>query len=114
MTQNKRIEVFSCEQYNDAWPPIDLVDFSAWLEGHLQSIPTEFRESATITFDAQIGYDGPYIDLEIAYRRPETKEETEERERSERHRESLIESVERKELNRLQEKYTDQTRQDSE
>ena len=54
-----------------------------WLQGEVNKIPTQYRSHATISFDAGVISDYGDVEREIslAWSRPATKDEIEERER---------------------------------
>jgi hypothetical protein len=74
---NKTITVFDMERYEGEWPPSEARACLDWLAAKIESIPAEFRKSATIEFDSASGYEGcHYAQIKIEYTRPETAEET--------------------------------------
>ena len=78
--QTKTVTIVEAEQYDDGFPPTTLLDFNAWLQAHIASIPPEYRSRAEILFDSRESYgDAIYVTVCISYERPETPEELAER-----------------------------------
>lgn len=77
----KRIEHFKDTQYGSDWPNEKLTKAVGWFQKQLNSIPVDFRDSATLDIDTE--FDG-YSDyktacIRIIYYRPETIDEYNER-----------------------------------
>lgn len=84
--QTKTVTIVEAEQYDDGFPPTTLLDFNAWLQAHIASIPLEYRSRAEILFDSRESYgDAIYVTVCISYERPETPEELAERIQGSRH-----------------------------
>ena len=82
----KTVTVVAAEQYDEGFPPTNLLAFTKWLETHLASIPPEYRGGAEIVFDHVESYgDSVYVTVHIFYERPETQEEAAERAACSRH-----------------------------
>ena len=73
--ERKKVTVFSAESGNNGWLPENFQQAIAWLQEKFDSIPAEYRETATIEIDSGTYYDSTYSSLEIEYFRPETDEE---------------------------------------
>ena len=98
---NIMIEVFNKQRYDCDWPPRGAVEFIAWFEEKINSIPEEFRRAAIVDLGAVESYDNSYYaTIEIYYCRPETKEE--ERIRADKEQE-YAKSLREKELKQLKE-----------
>jgi hypothetical protein len=70
------VTLADAEQYDDGFPPSSAMEFMAWLKGHLDSIPEEFRASAELEIDSNSGYeDSHYAHVVLSYQRPATAEE---------------------------------------
>jgi hypothetical protein len=76
---NKKVIIYDIDRPNDQYPPENLGELIAWLYKKLQSIPIEFRDSATVEMGATESYGCPDLSYEISYEEPETDEETESR-----------------------------------
>jgi hypothetical protein len=75
-----RVTVFDQEQYDGDWPHDDALACLGWFQSKVDKIPAEYRDSATIEIDSRSGYEGShYARIRICYWRPETPEETAER-----------------------------------
>ena len=82
----KTVKVLDTEQYEADFPPDNLVALNEWLQGHLASIPPEYRGGAEISFGYSESYgDSIYVTVNISYERPETPEEVAERVARSRH-----------------------------
>lgn len=79
--QTITVQVFQAEQCDESFPrDLTVVEFIKWLEGHLASIPEEFRQSATVEIGSFSSWeDSHYAEIEISYTRPETDEEVRQR-----------------------------------
>jgi len=74
--QTITVSLFSKEQYDSEWIPEKLSDAIAWLNGFLEQVPPEWRNSATIGVGSVGSYeDSHYAQIGIDYERPETDEE---------------------------------------
>jgi hypothetical protein len=81
------VRVFRQERYDGDWLPEKLSDAIAWLQGMLDSVPAEYRDSAKIEIDSVSSWeDSHYASIEISYRRPPTQAEITERKAKEAER----------------------------
>ncbi len=73
----KRIGLVSETGYsmNDLGLPENLVEFSAWVQGLLDQIPEQYRNSAEITLYTERDFDSAVICMNVFYEREETPEE---------------------------------------
>lgn len=82
----KTVKVLDTEQYEADFPPDNLVALNEWLQGHLASIPPEYRGGAEICFGYREDHgDSIWVTVSISYERPETPEEVAERVAGSRH-----------------------------
>ena len=97
---------FDKEKFDGEWPPVDAERTVAWFQEKLESIPAEFRHTAKIEFESASGYEGDhYARIVITYMRPETAQESAERNARDDAMRRMVEASERAELARLQAKY---------
>jgi len=100
------VEVFKKEQYDGDWPERNAIEFLAWFEEKINSIPEEFRREAKIELEALSSYEeSAYVSLEIYYYRPETGDEELVRKSKEQNRIELVKQRELKQLEELKRKY---------
>lgn len=99
------ITVIAEPDFNESFPPENLLSFQAWLAGKIDEIPEEFRAKANIHISAETHHDFPHAKLEISYARPITEKERRARLSQEVYRKELQERQERVELQRLKSKY---------
>lgn len=101
-----KITVFDKQQYDAEWPSEDAIEFIAFFQEKLASIPEEFRSSAIIEVDSISGYEGSsYASINIYYYRPETEEEVKVRESKAQNKAELLRQRELKQLEELKRKY---------
>lgn len=101
-----RVTVFSHERYDGEWMPEGLADAIAWLNDKLESIPAEYRDSATIEIDSVSSWeDSHYASITITYTRPETDDEVCERVDRERRMAAHREAQERATYEALKRKF---------
>ena len=79
--QMKRIEHFKETQYGSDWPNEKLTKAVGWFQKQLNSIPADFRDSATLDIDTEFDEYSEYkrACIRIIYYRPETSDEYNER-----------------------------------
>jgi hypothetical protein len=83
----KEVRIFRQERYDGEWLPEKLSDAIAWLQEKLESVPTEYRDSAKIEIDSVSSWeDSHYASIEISYRRPPTEAEIADRKAKEAER----------------------------
>ena len=96
------ITVFKASSYySEEWPPENLLKFRDWIDQQINSIPEEYKATATFEIENKDGN----THLTIGYNREETDEEEAERKRSEAERISVKERRERQMLAELKAKY---------
>lgn len=101
--QEKRVEIFSAEQYDGNFPPDNLQEFASWLDSIVEEIPEEHRETAEIEISSY--YDSRCGRVTISYRRPETDAEWESRKRDVLERVRQQEDAERQAYEALKAKF---------
>lgn len=82
----KRVRVLYTQEFDADFPfpfGTKLLDAIATLQRIAESIPEEFRSSASLRVDSEIEYDMNKVLIEIYYDRPETNEEVAERKKVE-------------------------------
>jgi len=67
--------VYSPRQGHENAPPSNLLEFKAWLDDIILTIPEEHRDGAEIDIDTTCEYGDYYAIVEVDYYRPETSEE---------------------------------------
>jgi len=101
-----KISIFDKEQYDGDWPPESASGFIEWFNSKLKNIPEEYRSDARIELDSVSSWeDSSYASIEIYYYRQETKEEEKSRANKESVKQTVVESRERAQLKKLQDKY---------
>ena len=86
-------------------PPQEFEDFLRWVEQLKDDIPEEYRPAAKVHIDAGMDYDQPYAICMVTYDRPETPEETRQREAKARLDSSRQEGYERTLYEKLRKKF---------
>ena len=105
MTQMKTIKVFETSDLN---APAKPVEFMAFWQGIIDSIPEEFRDSARIEIDTE--WDSAIVEVNVEYTRPMTEKELVQ---SAKRSESIAEMTrihELRTLNHLKAKYEGETK----
>lgn len=98
--------IYSEEKYLPEWPSDNAVEFLAWLQKKVSTVPVEYREEVKIDIQAARGCHDDYdIELSLFYYRPETEVEKENRLINERKVVYAHQQAELKQLQRLKEKY---------
>lgn len=87
--------------YSEEWPPENLLEFKAWLDERIESIPKEYRSVAVLEISTED--EDTYFNIE--YKREETDDEEWIRENWEAERTLRHEERERKTLAMLKAKY---------
>lgn len=97
------VELEQCSLYD---LPDDLAGVIAFLQRKQNSIPEEYRASAEFSIEKEYEYgDDCSIKVSVTYRRPETDEEQQTREREEQRRTDATAARELEQLARLKAKY---------
>lgn len=101
------VTVFDREEYDGSdWPHHDALAFLGWFQGKVDTIPAEYRDTATINVGSKSGYEGDHsVHIVISYTRPATNAEIKERAAYQRQRESMEEQRERAAYQLLKAKY---------
>ena len=70
------VKVYDSDSWKGKRLPSMFIDLQQWVYEVGQKIPPEFRDTASVCFNAEDGYEGEhFIDCCISYCRPETDEE---------------------------------------
>lgn len=100
--RDKKEVLISCYEYN---APSSLLDFKDWIDGLLDDVPEQYRDSACFEIESESDYDGCSTKIEVYYMRPETEEEEKFRLEVEQNREDDRKRFELRQLAELQKKY---------
>lgn len=74
----KKVTIYDSGNYSASSPPEGLIEFIAWANSLLASIPEENKPSAEISIESYDSYGSPSVSIEVSYRRELTKEEKQE------------------------------------
>ena len=89
----------------DDIPPAELAEFLLWVERIKSEIPEEYHATAKVEISAGMHYEQEYPTCIVSYVRPETKEETETRQKKERRDRESREMYERSMYEKLKAKF---------
>lgn len=103
----KTVTVFEGTQWDGHFPDSDstLPQVIAWLLAKLEQIPAEYQDCSQCSFGGEDYYGSPKATLKISYIRPETDDEIRVRETEARARSLLSQADERRQYERLKEKF---------
>ena len=102
----KKIVVFNKTDESKDWPPENVVKLIAWINGKMEPIPVEYRDSTRLEVDIkELDDESSQPLIRITYERPETDEEEESRATRRKQIENTEELRERNLLAWLKEKY---------
>ena len=104
--QMKTITVFDKERYDGEWPPEPAMEFLAWMNAKILTIPAEYLHKATVELSSSSGYDDcHYPRITIEYERPESDDEMADRTRTNDRERKARESRERAQYEELKKKF---------
>jgi hypothetical protein len=103
--KNVNICVVDIDDCDGDWPPSNAIETVDWFTRKLNLVPIEYRASANFDISHSEKYDSVYARISLYYCRPETDEETVEREKQEKYLEELRKERDLTLLAELQKKY---------
>jgi hypothetical protein len=92
-------------EVRDDIPPFEFKEFLRWVGELKKEIPKEYWGSAKVSIGSEMAYDQDYPTCHVTYERPETTEETYERESQAQHETVMREAFEREQYNKLKKKF---------
>lgn len=71
----KSVKVIDVEQYEEGFPPANLIKFREWLDARIAEVPLEHLAGAEIDISGYESYGSAYANVAISYTRPFTEDE---------------------------------------